>query len=408
MRISHPTFQERSQPASQPRSVAFSRWKSMVAERQQAALPAFPGEVNITSFLLSVLCLAALFISGCSGFDRTSVKSFTSEPFPEQLSEWRLFQVENATLKPNRRVVPYDLNTPLFSDYASKYRHIWLPEGSSAAYHEEETFAFPVGTVLAKTFAFPAEQTKGRERLIETRLLVHAQGGWKALPYIWNENQTDATLAVVGGVQEISFTDPGGRRQQIRYGIPNVNECAQCHEREKTLLPIGPKARNLNRDYEYADGRANQLAYWTRIGYLKDAPSPAQAPRMAVWNDPATGTMEERARAYLDNNCAHCHQPGGSAGYTGFLLPWKENNRRHLGYCKNPNSAGYSGNLAYDVVPGKPDESILLYRMLSTRPKEMMPEIGRAVVHQEGVALVREWLTSLKGSCGEETAQLRQ
>lgn len=341
--------------------------------------------------------LCAVFLIGCTVFDDGGVRSFTEEPFPETLSEWRLFTVGDQPLKPNRGVLPYDLNTPLFSDYADKYRVVWMPEGTSAKYSENDVFEFPVGAVIAKTFAYPEQS--GGQRIIETRLLVHGKSGWIALPYIWNDAQTDAELEVVGGIREIEIKNHAGNREKIRYNIPNTNECAQCHAQSKVLLPIGPKARNLNRDFNYPEGAGNQLAHWTKAGYLTGAPSPDQAPRAAVWNDPSTGSLEARARAYLDSNCAHCHQATGSAGYSGFLLDLNEKNPRRLGFCKNPNSAGYSGDLLYDLVPGKPDESIIIYRMLSRRPKEMMPEIGRSVPHPEGIELVREWVRSLEGKC---------
>ncbi len=345
------------------------------------------------------LIFAACFWLSCSRITGVGVRSFVEEPFPAKLSEWRLFLAPGPGLKPNKGVVPYDLNTPLFSDYSHKYRFVWMPEGSSAIYHEEEPFEFPVGAILAKSFAYPVEGIAERERLIETRLLVRGKNGWVSLPYVWNEEQTEATLEIAGGSTQVSYPDRSGRWQKADYNIPNTNECAQCHEKSKMLSPIGPKARNLNRDYRYTDGIANQLAYWTKLGYLKDAPQPGDAPKAPVWNDPSTGSLEARARAYLDNNCAHCHQSGGSAGYTAFLLNLREKEPRRLGYCKNPNSAGYSGNLAYDLVPGKPDQSILIYRMRSTRAKEMMPEIGRSQVHGEGVALISEWVASLKGNC---------
>lgn len=373
---------------------------------------------------LAALALATLFLyASCNWIGGDDVQPFLAEPYPEKLSAWRLFEVAAALpdsssgstagssssssaglsagspLKPNKGVIPYDLNTPLFSDYAEKYRFVWMPSGSSAVYTEEEAFEFPIGTIISKTFAFPSSDGSSRERLIETRLLVKTEKGWVALPYIWNDEQSEATLAVAGGVTDVEWRDRTGAVHRTSYSIPNTNECAQCHERDKKLLPIGPKARHLNREYDYPEGRANQLVYWSRAGYLRGAPDPDAAPRAPVWNDPASGTVEARARTYLDINCAHCHQSGGSAGYTGFLLGWKEQDKRRLGYCKNPNSAGYSGNLEFDLVPGRPEESILIYRMMSTRPKEMMPEIGRSLAHREGIVLVREWLAALEGDC---------
>ncbi len=347
-------------------------------------------------FRLFIVILCATFFSlSCERLGGVGVRSYIVEPFPEKLSLWRLFLTGGASLKPNHGVVPYELNTPLFSDYASKYRYVWMPEGTSASYRKDEVFEFPVGTVIAKTFAFPDDNNPGKERLIETRLLVRGKTGWTALPYVWNENQTEATLEVAASPVEIAFTEPSGRKHNFTYSIPNLNECAQCHEQSRSLQLIGLKARNLNRDYNYADGTTNQLTYWTKTGYLKGAPAPEQAPKVPVWNDPQSGSLAARARAYLDNNCAHCHSASGVAGYTAFHLGYGETNLRRLGYFKLPNSAGFTGNRPFDIVPGKPDESILLYRMASTRPKERMPEAGRSIVHEEGLALIREWLASL-------------
>jgi uncharacterized repeat protein (TIGR03806 family) len=339
-----------------------------------------------------LFCLAIL--AGCKA-KPAPVKPFVEEPFPEKLSGWHLFLGLNGTLQPNQGVLPYDLNTPLFSDYAAKHRFVWMPPGTPAQYRDDGVFDFPVGAILAKTFAFPADG--GKEKLIETRLLVHAKSGWIGLPYVWNESQTEARLDLVPDPVSVSYADSSGQKHAFTYFIPNANECKQCHENARVMLPIGPKARNLNKDYVYADGIANQLMRWTQTGYLQGAPLPQAAPKTAKWDEPQSGTLEDRARAYLDNNCAHCHQPGAGAGYTGFDLRLTATGLNSLGLCKSPNSAGRVGNLVYDLIPGNPEESILVARMESTRPKEMMPQIGRSVVHQEGLALIREWVRSLPG-----------
>src|SRR5262249_607491 len=292
-------------------------------------------------------------------------------------------------LVPNTSVLPYDLNTPLFSDYANKYRFVWMPPGSSAEYRDDVPFEFPVGTILAKTFAFPVDGHKGEERLVETRLLVHTRSAWMPLPYIWNDSQTEARLHLVPDPVHIRYTDVGGRVHDFTYQIPNTNECHECHDNNKSLQPIGPKARNLNKDFLYGDGAANQLTRWTNVGYLRSAPTASAAPRAAVWSEPSSGSISERALAYLDNNCAHCHQPGGTAGYTGVAFRIGHFDPARFRFCKHPNSAGNMGERMYDLVPGHPDDSILVYRLESSAPKVMMPQIGRSVVHKEGVTLIR-------------------
>jgi uncharacterized repeat protein (TIGR03806 family) len=345
------------------------------------------------AFAFSLLLAEA----GCRS--RAEVQTRLEEPFPKKLSEWHLFTAGSSTWKPNRGVVPYDLNSPLFSDYAEKYRFVWMPPGTSAQYRDDGPFEFPAGTILAKTFAFPIDGGAG-EKLIETRLLVRARTGWVALPYIWDSSQQEATLQLVPDPVPIKWTASSGKPHDFTYVIPNSNECHQCHDNQKVLLPIGPKARNMNKDYAYAGGKENQLDHWARIGYLQGLPSAGVRPKAAKWDDPTSGSLEQRARAYLDNNCAHCHQPGGQAGYTGVDFRLTQTKIANQGWCKPPNSAGEVGGLRYDLVPGRPDESILLYRLESTAPKVSMPALGRDVVHEEGVGLLRLWIESLTGRCG--------
>jgi uncharacterized repeat protein (TIGR03806 family) len=344
----------------------------------------------------AVLAVTALAALSCSS--QRSVQLHLEPPFPAKLSAWHLFRSTFLPLRPNQGVLPYDLNTPLFSDYASKYRFVWMPPGNSAYYRDDSSFEFPIGTILIKTFAFPADGSAS-EKLIETRLLVHTQSEWKPLTYIWNEAQTEAVLEVVPDPVKIKFTSASGKRRDFTYVIPNANECHECHDNQKILLPIGPKARNLNKDYAYSEGAENQLDHWARVGYLQGLPAPSARPRAAKWDDPGSGSLDARARVYLDNNCAHCHQPGGQAGYTGVDFRLTQHEISQQGLCKSPNSAGFVGALRFDLVPGHPDDSILIYRLESIVPKISMPALSRDIVHEEGVQLLREWISSLPGAC---------
>ena len=193
----------------------------------------------------------------------------------------------------------------------------------------------------------------------------------------------------------LALVAAGGAREQAEYEVPDQNQCGGCHGTDttsKALHPLGPKARHLNHDFAYAQGSENQLVRWTRAGFLVDAPPPASAPRDADWRDPAA-PLEARARAYLDINCGHCHSPQGPGNTSGLWLDAATREPLRLGRCKLPIAAGHgTGDRRYGVVPGKPDESILIYRMRSDDPSVMMPELGRSVVHEEGVRLIREWI----------------
>lgn len=367
-------------------------------------------------WLWAVVAVLALWLPGCTrSRSDGQVHTFVEDPFPDTLSAWGLFRGTGWTLEPNASVIPYELNTPLFSDYAEKYRTLWVPPGQVATYRDAEVFDLPVGTILSKTFMYPVNgsvpEAKGtrrtagnadkRYRPLETRILVHAKRGWVSLPYVWNEQGTEATLEVVGTNLAVEATHVSGRKLSIDYAVPNVNQCQGCHERDKVMSPIGLQARHLNRDYPYDEGPENQLAKLTRLGVLKGAPEPGAAPRNAVWDEPATGTVEQRARAYLDANCAHCHDRRGPAASSALHLSAMEENRHAVGLCKAPVAAGRGAgkDLSFDIVPGKPERSILVYRMDSRDPGVMMPELGRSLIHDEGVELIRQWVSQLQGTC---------
>ena len=317
----------------------------------------------------------------------------------EALSEYGFFQGDLANLEPAERVLPCDLNSPLFSDYSHKARFVWMPEGSSATYTTGQVLEFPEETVLIKNFYFENDETdasKGHQR-IETRLLINRGDEWEAVGYIWNEEQTDAYREVIGGIQEISWVDGGGESQSINYIIPNKNQCKSCHLAGDQQIPIGPKVRNLNKPYPYADGEMNQLEKWASVGYLTGYESTADHPKAAVWDDENSAPLHDRAIASLDINCGHCHYPDGSANTSGLHLVHGAETGIPLGIYKATVSAGAgTGGHTYSIVPGNPDESIMIYRMASTNPGAMMPELGRTVVHREGVALIREWIDSLE------------
>jgi uncharacterized repeat protein (TIGR03806 family) len=311
-----------------------------------------------------------------------------------KLSDYRLF-VDG---RPNAALTAYDLNTPLFSDYAEKARFLYLPPGTKARYRADGVFDFPVGATLVKTFAYPADFRRPADdvRWLETRLLIRKRSGWVALAYVWNAERTEAVLKRAGARLGVAFTDAAGRARQVDYAVPNQNQCKECHQLSRRLVPIGPRARNLNGDYAYAHGRENQLAYWSRIGLLTGAPDPKAAPRTARWDDPAE-PLAARARAYLDANCAHCHQPRAIASNSGLFLQYEETRPAQLGIGKRPVAAGRgSGGLEVSIEPGHPEASILVHRMASTEPGVMMPELGRSLTHEEGLALVREYVRSLK------------
>ena len=385
---------------------------------------------------LTVLTLLCGLLAFCN---RTAGPVNVVDGRPEHLSDWKVLLVKGDRLALNAGVVPYDLNTPLFSDYAHKFRTIWMPKGVAAKYDADKTFDFPVGTIISKTFYYPRVAGAARDakavavnydvagdfdganlnldkvRLIETRILVKRANGWEALPYVWNADQSDAVLERTGAQIALEPKRPeenAGKR--ITYVVPNVNQCAACHVsdvKSRQFEPLGPKARHMNRDYVYDGVAENQLTHLTKVGYLSGAPEPATAPRNANWADDKQA-LDARARAYLDINCGHCHNAKGAANTTALHLNMGAPADLHLGLCKPPVAAGRgTGDFPFDIVPGKPDQSILIYRINSDETGLMMPEIGRNSVHREGVELLKAWIAAWPGNCeqiGQEVKQGQQ
>ncbi|HXH19491.1 MAG TPA: SO2930 family diheme c-type cytochrome [Chitinophagales bacterium] len=357
-------------------------------------------------FFFLILCLIQVICLCCNpGNKKTEAvrQVFSASDFGlEKLSEYNFFKGRMAELIPAEGVMPYDLNTPLFSDYALKLRFVKIPPGQKAVYNNHSVFDFPVGTVLIKNFYYPhdfRDESKGR-KVMETRLLIHEDTGWKALPYVWNDEQTEAFLEVAGGHKDVSWVHSDGSTKAITYSIPNVNQCKGCHVKGAQVQPIGPSARQLNKIFTYAGGKMNQLSKWHNAGILSGLPENlSDCPKVPLWDNPNDGTVEARARAYLDINCAHCHSPLGPANTSGLFLDIHETDPTRLGVFKSPVSAGRgSGSLLYDVVPGKPEESITVFRMKSLDPGVMMPEMGRKLMHEEGVKAIEEWIRQMPAS----------
>ncbi|MFK7841114.1 MAG: SO2930 family diheme c-type cytochrome [Sphingorhabdus sp.] len=304
-----------------------------------------------------------------------------SDGLPRSLSDYRFFK-DGAGWKPNERVEPYALNMPLFTDYAEKYRFVYVPEGQQAKASGDGLLDFPVGSALIKSFGYEID---GKPRLLETRVLLHRADGWLALPYVWNEAQTEARLKVAGARIPVTFTDPSGEERSIRYGVPNKNQCKECHGLSDAVMPIGPKARNLTHD--------GQLANFVRLGLVDQNPKVEY--RIPTWGE-ANAPLNDRARGYLDINCAHCHNVNGSASNSGLFLTYEEKMPVRFGVYKRPVAAGRgSGTHDFDIAPGDPDGSIMIYRLNSLDPGISMPEVGRSMVHDEGVALLSQWIAEM-------------
>ena len=341
----------------------------------------------------SIICCLFLLIFSSNSFSVNS-NLILAESFPNKLSEFEFF-LDASAQEPHEKVIPYELISTLFSDYSYKQRWVYVPDNAQATYVKDWVFDFPEGSALIKTFYYPVDERYPElgKQLLETRLLLRKKDGWKAVSYAWNENQDEAYKKIAGKTINASWIDFMGDERQVRYRVPNANQCKECHAAKGAITPIGPKAKNINKDFHFADGEFNQLNYWMKREIIDKLPKDIISP--VDWRD-ETQNINDRARSYLDVNCGHCHSRTGNANSTGLYLDLVETRDINLGIYKKPVATGRgSGGNKYSIVPGKPEESILLYRMESMDPGIMMPESGRALTHQEAVEMVREWITQL-------------
>lgn len=317
-------------------------------------------------------------------------------PMP-RLSDYDFFQGPMRELVPKDGVVRYEVAAALWSDAAAKSRFIVLPPGGAIGFVEGEGWEFPEGTIIVKHFAFEHDRRDPSQgaRNIETRLLYREGGLWRPFIYLWDEAETEATLLKVGKRVDVSFVDEAGQAQSEEYIVPNLDQCASCHERDDKDEILGIFTHQLNREVEVEGAKVQQLEWMADQGMFTGTLPEVQAlPALA---DPfGAAPLEDRARSYLHANCSHCHRLGGGAGNSGLVFLRWETEPAKYGVCKVPAAAGPgTGGHPYDVVPGKPDESILVFRMNSLDPEIKMPELPNRVIDAKGVQLIRDWIAAM-------------
>jgi uncharacterized repeat protein (TIGR03806 family) len=372
--------------------------------------------------------------------------------FPRKLSETGLFQsVAAHQLSPG--AIPYSVNSPLWSDGTYKERYLVLPPSAAkldAAAKPDEaaridftprgSWNFPDRTVLVKSFAIETASKGGgrsgsQRRWIETRLLTREEGEWAGYSYIWNDEQTEATLADAVGADRV-YEEAGG--QSLAWHYPSRTECMVCHSRAANFV-LGLSTEQLNRTHDYPRGALNQLTMLERLGLLRvdwqteaahqakvemavaglsgDALESAIArhtdsrgqrsftPSMLLPRAPAdceqlvdpgaeNAPVEKRARSYLHANCSQCHQPAGG-GNAQIDLRYFASQKDFNAIDVAPMHDTYGIAGAKLVAPGDPQRSLLLVRM-SRRGRGQMPQLATTKIDEAGAAVIRRWIEQLK------------
>lgn len=368
--------------------------------------------------LLTICILFAFSISSCSKDKEDDYVPIIEEPespvtvdltlvpYPK-LSDYHFFKGVMKNQLPEDNVMPYEPASSLFSDYAHKKRFIWLPKDTKATFNSDGTvLELPVGAALIKTFYYENVQNAtpvGSTRIVETRIMIRKSSGWIFADYVWNAEQTEATLDVMGSFTDITWKDENNVVKSANYRIPSEEQCIVCHKAkdsngETIHIPIGIKPQNLNFNYNYSSGPKNQLTKWMEAGIVENFPLPTEENTTVNYND-KTKSLDLRVRSYFDINCAHCHMADRHCDYRPMRFAFNEtfNNRENMGVCVNTQDMqGFPETLSKIVTPQNPDNSMLYYRLNTTNVTYRMPLHGRTILHDEGLELIRDWINSLE------------
>ena len=292
--------------------------------------------------------------------------------FEQNLSAYNLFEGDMSNLSPSSDVHYLELSSILYSNYAKKQRLIKIPPGTLVTQNGSGMPVFPEGTILVKTFYYYLDETDTSlgKQIIETRLLIKSNDDWNVAAYEWNNSQTDAFLKKDGVNRQVSWIDSEGSSRTIDYRIPSQTECVKCHQNDSKVVPLGPSLRNLNRNVIRDGITVNQLSHLQSMNIMNSF-DVGQISHIPDYNDDNV-SLTERGRAYLDLNCATCHNPNG--------LPEAE---------KKGYDFRYETTLENTKILKKKN------KIIEVMEDGRMPDTGTTIIDEEGLALIKEFIGSL-------------
>jgi len=330
---------------------------------------------------------------------------------PAKLSATGVF-ADLATLAPAAGVYPYDVNHAFWSDDAHKTRWIGVPgDGTSRStmedrivFEADNPWGFPAGTVLVKHFEMALDERKPDERRrLETRLLVITEGVPYGVTYKWNEEGTEAYLLDDALDETLSIRGPDGATREQVWHYPSRGDCMVCHNHSANYV-LGVNARQLHKEvrFEETGRRDNQLRAFNRIGLFtidRDSPTPIDEDdlgriRHLAALDDESASLEDRARSYLDANCAFCHRPNGVRAQFDAQFRTAMADKHLVGAAAHTTEHRF--RTLRLVEPGRADDSLLYRRMESLESNVQMPPLARNVPDRRGLDLLRRWIESLE------------
>jgi uncharacterized repeat protein (TIGR03806 family) len=313
---------------------------------------------------------------------------------PKLLSQTGAF-ADTRRLTPAPGLIPYELIVPFWSDGASKQRWIAVP-AAKIKFAATGEWTFPPGTVFVKTFELPADEAHPEvKRRLETRLLVRdADGGVYGVVYKWRPDNSDADLIATSLAEQIPIKTASGDSVQQTWYYPSRQDCLQCHNARAGGV-LGVKTRQMNRDFIYAGVMDNQIRRWNQLGLFDAAVTDSDSGNFTTLAamDDNSRSLEDRARSYLDANCAQCHRPGGTVAYFDARFDTPLAQQQLL-----------DGAVLIDegidrprIISPHDRWRSIAYMRINTNDDIRMPPLARETIDQRGIALLGQWILSLPG-----------
>jgi len=348
--------------------------------------------------------------------------------FPTKLSETGLFK-DVTKHEMAEGVIKFEPNAKQWADRATARWFLALPGQTSVTafdkprqlpgqvFWHEFKMQFPKDAVLVKTISLDAMEEHGVAhvmwqdgRRLETQLLHFDGEDWRGYSFAWRDDQTDADLVPAEGAEKMltvhSWFDGNEKCEKV-WTYPSRAQCMSCHNAWSEYA-LAFNTAQLNNDRHIASGKSSQLLDLTSSGFIrrvdaKDKPLPpfddTTVRKEAVVASPYREeySLDERARGYLQANCAHCHRFGGGGGQVVFEMDVSKPLKDTGLLDAQPRQGDFGIPGARLIAPGDPYHSVLFYRMAKFGHGRM-PHLGSELPDPAGLHLMDAWIRSMGAS----------
>ena len=333
------------------------------------------------------------FGTSASTLYRLESTGFSDDP-PGLLSETGVFS-NLATLSVDPAFIPYDVRSPFWSEGSLKQRWFAVPNNGSGSgeigFSAEGEWSFPEGTVFVKHFE--AEREGQAPRRIETRVMVRGMDGkYYGVSYRWRADGSDADLLTEGFEEIIEGT---------LWSYPSRTECGLCHNATSGFA-LGLRTSQLNgaKVYGGTGVEANQLSTLDHLGLLGPGLAAGELetlPQLRALDD-LTAFVQDRARSYLQSNCAQCHHPSGPG--RGFFDARYETPFAQQNFVDAELVEEFEIPNARVIVPNDVSRSMLHIRD-SIVGTAQMPPLARNTVDEDWLDLLEVWIGTVNAPSSE-------